>query len=169
MAQELCWPRAGDIDIMEMVGMQQNGSVLSTYHWAHECNVDQCAAPRAAKPATRSLSAGGTSGRACTLTCRTAANPSISRTTTTCSLWSGAPPPSAGSLTASSCSHACRDDPAASSCRPRQCILFSTLPLHTGSKTRRRGAMRSSFASTGSGYTSGAGERAPCEAMAVSA
>jgi beta-glucanase (GH16 family) len=43
---ELCWPRAGEIDIMEMVGMQQNGSVLSTYHWAHECNVDQCAAPR---------------------------------------------------------------------------------------------------------------------------
>ena len=38
---EMCWPKAGEIDIMEMVGMQQNGSALSTYHWAHECNVDQ--------------------------------------------------------------------------------------------------------------------------------
>ena len=39
--QEVCWPMAGEIDIMEMVGQQQNGSVLATYHWAHECNVDQ--------------------------------------------------------------------------------------------------------------------------------
>ena len=39
--QEICWPTAGEIDIMEMVGQQQNGSVLSTYHWAHQCGVDQ--------------------------------------------------------------------------------------------------------------------------------
>ena len=41
--QEICWPTAGEIDIMEMVGQQQNGSVLSTYHWALQCNRDLCA------------------------------------------------------------------------------------------------------------------------------
>jgi beta-glucanase (GH16 family) len=39
--QEQCWPMAGEIDIMEMVGLQQSGAVLSTYHWASQCNVDE--------------------------------------------------------------------------------------------------------------------------------
>jgi beta-glucanase (GH16 family) len=45
--QEVCWPTAGEIDIMEMVGQQQNNSVLGTYHWGHECSADQCESPRA--------------------------------------------------------------------------------------------------------------------------
>jgi len=43
--QEACWPTAGEIDIMEMVGQQQNNSVLSTYHWAQNCSADQCRRP----------------------------------------------------------------------------------------------------------------------------
>lgn len=38
---EACWPTAGEVDILEMVGQQQNSSALATYHWAAECGVDE--------------------------------------------------------------------------------------------------------------------------------
>jgi beta-glucanase (GH16 family) len=38
---EACWPTAGEVDILEMVGQQQNSSALGTYHWAKECGVDE--------------------------------------------------------------------------------------------------------------------------------